>query len=64
MYEIAILEEKYFRVFQGAYNDFRLKARTDYKFDKALDDFRISFDKDKAKSEFEKYGFESLMEKI
>lgn len=33
MYETAILEEKYFRVFQGAYNDFRLKARTDYKFE-------------------------------
>ena len=33
MYEIAVLEEKYFRVFQGAYNDFRLKARTDYKFE-------------------------------
>lgn len=33
MYEVAILEEKYFRVFQGAYNDFRLKARSDYKFE-------------------------------
>ncbi len=33
MYETAVLEEKYFRVFQGAYNDFRLKARTDYKFE-------------------------------
>lgn len=33
MYETAILEEKYFKVFQGAYNDFRLKARTDYKFE-------------------------------
>ncbi len=33
MYETAILEEKYFRVFQGAYNDFRLKARTDYRFE-------------------------------
>ena len=33
MYEIAVLEEKYFRVFQGAYNDFRLRARTDYKFE-------------------------------
>ena len=31
MYDIAVLEEKYFRVFQGAYNDFRLRARTDYK---------------------------------
>lgn len=33
MYETVVLEEKYFRVFQGAYNDFRLKARTDYKFE-------------------------------
>ena len=33
MYEIAVLEEKYFRVFQGVYNDFRLKARIDYKFE-------------------------------
>ena len=33
MYEVAVLEEKYFRVFQGAYNDFRLKARIDYKFE-------------------------------
>ncbi len=33
MYDVVILEEKYFRVFQGAYNDFRLKARSDYKFE-------------------------------
>ena len=33
MYDVVVLEEKYFRVFQGAYNDFRLKARTDYKFE-------------------------------
>lgn len=33
MYEVTALEEKYFRVFQGAYNDFRLRARTDYKFE-------------------------------
>ncbi len=33
MYETAILEEKYFRVFQGAYNDFRFRAKTDYKFE-------------------------------
>ena len=48
MYEIAILEEKYFRVFQGAYNDFRLKARTDYKFEidpLVYDDFIDSFKK-------------------
>ena len=46
MYEIAILEEKYFRVFQGAYNDFRLKARTDYKFEidpLTYDDFIDSY---------------------
>ncbi|MBQ8476123.1 GNAT family N-acetyltransferase [bacterium] len=48
MYEIAILEEKYFRVFQGAYNDFRLKARTDYKFEidpLSYEDFMYSFKK-------------------
>lgn len=48
MYDIAILEEKYFRIFQGAYNDFRLKARTDYKFEidpLTYDDFLDSFKK-------------------
>ncbi|MBR5303283.1 MAG: GNAT family N-acetyltransferase [Candidatus Gastranaerophilales bacterium] len=48
MYQIANLEEKYFRVFQGAYNDFRLKARTDYKFEidpLVYDDFIDSFNK-------------------
>ncbi|MBR1616582.1 GNAT family N-acetyltransferase [bacterium] len=48
MYDIAILEEKYFRVFQGAYNDFRLKARIDYKFEidpLTYDDFIESFQK-------------------
>ncbi len=46
MYEIAVLEEKYFRVFQGAYNDFRLKARIDYKFEidpLTYEDFIASF---------------------
>lgn len=46
MYEVAILEEKFFRVFQGAYNDFRLKARSDYKFEidpLMYDDFIDSF---------------------
>ncbi len=33
MYDVTILEEKKFRVFQGVYNDFRLKARSDYKFE-------------------------------
>ena len=33
MYEITVLEEKYYRIFQGVYNDFRLKARTDYRFE-------------------------------
>ena len=44
MYQIANLEEKYFRVFQGAYNDFRLKARMDYKFEidpLLYEDFRV-----------------------
>jgi len=48
MYEVAILEEKYFRIFQGAYNDFRLKARTDYKFEidpLTYEDFIDSFEK-------------------
>ena len=46
MYETAILEEKFFRVFQGAYNDFRLRARSDYKFEidpLVYDDFIDSF---------------------
>ena len=46
MYEVVVLEEKYFRVFQGAYNDFRLKARTDYKFEidpLSYEDFLESF---------------------
>lgn len=48
MYEIVLLEEKYFRIFQGAYNDFRLKARTDYKFEidpLTYEDFIESFKK-------------------
>ena len=48
MYEVAVLEEKYFRVFQGAYNDFRLRARTDYKFEidpLLYEDFMDSFAK-------------------
>jgi len=46
MYEVVVLEEKYFRVFQGAYNDFRLKARMDYKFEidpLSYEDFLDSF---------------------
>ncbi|MBR4357327.1 MAG: 5'-3' exonuclease [Butyrivibrio sp.] len=38
--------------------------RKDYEFDKSLDDFKIRIDADKAKSEFEKYGFKSLTDKI
>ena len=48
MYETVALDEKYFRVFQGAYNDFRLKARTDYKFEidpLVYEDFIDSFQK-------------------
>lgn len=33
MYELSILNEKYHKIFQGVYNDFRLRARTDYKFE-------------------------------
>jgi len=49
MYEVVVLEEKYFRVFQGAYNDFRLKARMDYKFEidsLSYEDFLESFRED------------------
>lgn len=48
MYETVALDEKYFRVFQGAYNDFRLRARTDYKFEidpLVYDDFIDSYQK-------------------
>ena len=48
MYDIVALEENYFRVFQGAYNDFRLRARTDYKFEidpLSYEDFIDSFKK-------------------
>ena len=38
--------------------------RKDYEFGKSLDDFKINIDKEKAKSEFEKYGFKSLIDKI
>lgn len=40
------------------------QIRRDYPIPLSLSDFRISFDKEKAKAEFEKYGFKSLMEKI
>lgn len=48
MYETAILEEKYFRIFQGVYNDFRNKASVDYKFEiepLTYEDFIDSFKK-------------------
>ncbi len=38
--------------------------RRDYQFDQKLEDFKISFDKDKVKAQFEKYGFKSLLEKL
>ena len=38
--------------------------RRDYEFGKSLDDFKINIDADKAKSELEKYGFKSLIDKI
>ena len=38
--------------------------RRDYDFQKHLDDFKININVDKAKEQFEKYGFKSLMEKI
>ena len=38
--------------------------RRDYDFNKQLDDFKININVDKAKEQFTKYGFKSLMEKI
>ncbi|SEG15191.1 DNA polymerase-1 [Butyrivibrio sp. Su6] len=38
--------------------------RRDYDFQKQLDDFKININVDKAKEQFEKYGFKSLMEKL
>ncbi len=38
--------------------------RRDYPFDQKLEDFELKFDKDKAKEQFEKYGFKSLLEKL
>ena len=33
MYETQVLSQKYFKIFAGVYNDFRLKCATDYKFE-------------------------------
>lgn len=33
MYQTQVLSEKYFKIFAGVYNDFRLKCSTDYKFE-------------------------------
>lgn len=33
MYQAQVLEEKYFKIFGGVYNDFRKKCRQDYKFE-------------------------------
>ena len=33
MYQTAVLDEKYFKIFGGVYNDFRRKCRQDYKFE-------------------------------
>ena len=38
--------------------------RKDYEFGKSLDDFKISINTEKAKEEFERYGFKSLIDKI
>ncbi|MBQ9304315.1 5'-3' exonuclease H3TH domain-containing protein [Butyrivibrio sp.] len=38
--------------------------RRDYDFQKDLDEFKININVDKAKEQFEKYGFKSLMEKL
>jgi DNA polymerase-1 len=36
----------------------------DYSFSQSLEDFRITFDKERAREQFEKYGFKSLLEKL
>ena len=33
MYQAQVLDEKYFKIFGGVYNDFRKKCRQDYKFE-------------------------------
>ena len=33
MYNTEVLSEKYFKIFMGAYNDFRVKCREDYRFE-------------------------------
>ena len=33
MYQTQVLSEKYFKIFAGVYNDFRLKCAADYKFE-------------------------------
>ena len=33
MYQTQVLSEKYFKIFAGVYNDFRLKCAEDYKFE-------------------------------
>ena len=38
--------------------------RRDYDFQKQLDDFKMNINVNKAKEQFEKYGFKSLMEKL
>ncbi|RKM60138.1 MULTISPECIES: 5'-3' exonuclease [unclassified Butyrivibrio] len=40
------------------------EIRKDYPFDISLDDFKLNFDKTKAKEQFEIYGFKSLLDKI
>ena len=40
------------------------EIRKDYPFDNSLDDFKLNFDKTKAKEQFEIYGFKSLLDKI
>ncbi|MCR5404681.1 MAG: 5'-3' exonuclease [Butyrivibrio sp.] len=37
------------------------QIRRDYEFTQTLDDFKVNFDKAKAKEEFTRYGFKSLM---
>ena len=40
------------------------EIRKDYPFDISIDEFKLKFDKIKAKEQFELYGFKSLMDKI
>ena len=48
MYEVQFLTEQYFKIFKGVYEDFKLKSKSDFKFElEPLDyiDFIGAFEK-------------------